>query len=597
MSSNKVHLDLDAELYGDTHTDPFLQDEEKLPINELITRILFERKSFLNVTEESLKEEILGNPSTITEPLGLEQSELSLPAISIDSPEQSIENNLLPTPTEEEEDQPISKFDQFQQQKQELAAHIGSALNETSLSLDFVSLLISAVKPNVGKATMSPHLHKNIPLGSLSADRLQPGEEDQPKSTNCNKIGYGWKYQTLGSVTNLFRTASTTLNEQILKERKYWSMISTVLDNDEVLFKTRDPLTGSKAIGVKYGYGDSGSSYYDQGAGVLRKDEQTGEISFSPLIGHHRNFKLTSKVYKYARVKILSKIDDDYMLTGQSVFDSDKIISGADKVVNDIEKARFFLFEEDLLYYLTREAKSLINYNVSIISNKIIIEINDEIIEIESVVYDENNDDELSNAYQNINKSSSLNNAKAQAILTFLKLMLCCYYNYNLNLKQKIPTSLTKWKQHNTHPLILRPLLGHINHQINITTVHNSLESNLKKFDPERLQYTLEVSKYPHIDNQVEVRNAFQKSIEKPYSRIDVVLENLANKRVMKIEIEVTATEVFANLVIHLNVIKYETMQNYKDNQLGVNSLRLTLNDFADTDECLTWTIRNFLKD
>lgn len=585
MASDKVHLDLDAELYGETHIDPFLQDEEKLPINELITRILFERKSFLNVTEDSLQEEILGKTEDQSQDPGL-------PAINIDPPENS---DHLPTPDNEEE--PVSKFDQFQQQKQDLAAHIGSALNETSLSLDFVSLLISTVKPNVGKATMSPHLQKNIPLGSLSADRLQPSEEEQPKSNNSNKIGYGWKYQTLNNITNLFRDASTNLNEQILKERKYWSMISTVLDNNEVLFKTRDPPSGSRAVGVKYGYGDSGSSYHDQGAGILRKDDQTGEISFSPLIGHHRNFKLTSKVYKFVRVKILSKIDDDYMLTGQTVFGSDKISSGPHKVVRDIEKARFFLFEEDLFYYLTREAKSLINYSVSIISDKILIEINDEIIEIELVVYDENNDDELSNAYQNTNKASSINNSKAQAILSFLKLMLCCYYNYNLNLKQKIPTSLTKWKQHNSHPLILRPLLGHINHQINISNVYNPLESNLKRFDQQKLKYTIDLYRYPHIANTVEVKNAFQKSIEKPSSKIDVVLENLSNHRIMKIEIEVTATEVFANLVINLNVIKYSTMQNFKDNQLGVNSLRLTLNDFADTDECLTWTVRNFLKD
>lgn len=582
-SFDKVYLNLDQELYGESHTDPFLQDEEKLPINELITRILFERKSFLNITEDSLKEEI----ETYKNGIADEEEE--------DSKE--IEQDL----NDQDDNPQESKLQIFQRQKLELASHIGSALNETSLSLDFVSLLISAVKPNVGKATMSPHLNKNIPLGSLTSDRLTPADTDEDEhnnNNNNNKIGYGWKYQALNGVTNLFRSASTGLNEQILKERQYWNMINNVLDNEEILIKMRDPINGSKAIGVKYGYGDSGSSYHDQGLAILRKDEQTGSISFNPISGN--NSKLTKsndKTYKYIRVKILSKFDDDYMLTGQSTFENSLINqSSSHKIVNDIKKARFFLFEEDLFYHLTREAKSLINYNVSIISNKILIEINNQIIEIESVIYDENNEDELNNLYQNINDTSSINNTKAQSILTFLKLMLCCYYNYNLNLKQKVPTSLTKWKQSNTHPLILRPLLGHIKHQVNLTNMSDLLESSLNKFDNEKLKFNIELSKYSNIEKPKTLRDAFQKSINKPFSVFNVKIQNLINKEYLKIEIQVTSTEVFANFVCNLNIIKFMNDESLKNNKQGINVLQMTITDLQDIEECLNWTILNFLK-
>lgn len=602
-SSDKIALDLDPELYGDAHNDPFLQDEEKLPINELITRILVERKSFLNLTEESLHEELESKnngESNGNEPKQVDEEivEYTAPDISIDGQQ----NDDLLEKTQDE-DSKESDFEKFQTQKQELANHIGLALNETSLSLDFVSLLISAVKPNVGKATMSPHLNKNIPLGSLGADRLGRNDEKDANEIkkNSDKIGYGWKYQALNNVTKLFRNASTNLNEQILKERQYWSMVRTVLDNDEVLFRMRDPIDGSKAIGVKYGFGDSGSSYHDKGLAVLRKDSQNGSIEFNSVlstnVGGHVQYKPTDKVYKYVRVKILSKIDDDFMLTGQSRFESELITQNSQhKIVNDIEKARFFLFEEDLFYHLTREAKSLINYNVSLISNKILIEINNEIIEIESVMYDENNVDDLQNTYQNTNELSSLNNKKAQSILTFTKLMLCCYYNYNLRLKQKIPTSVTKWKQTNTHPLILRPLLGHIRHQINISNMNTLLETMLSKFDPAKLKHKVEILKYSNIGKLVKIENAFQKSIEKPLSTFKIFLENLNNKTCLKIDIEITATEVFANLVINLSIIKYDNEKDLDANEGGTNLLQINFTDLNDIEECLNWTILKFLK-
>lgn len=131
---------------------------------------------------------------------------------------------------------------------------------------------------------------------------------------------------------------------------------------------------------------------------------------------------------------------------------------------------------------MIREAKLLVNYNVSIISNKIIIEINNTIIEIESIIYDELNEEELENYYQNISEYSSLNNKKCQLILNYLKLMLCCYYQYNLKLKQKVPTSLTKWKQSNSHPLILRPLVGNMRHELNLSNMESILRTLVAKF-------------------------------------------------------------------------------------------------------------------
>lgn len=553
---------------------------------ELIPRILIERLSFLNLTEESLEQEIARTENALIEDVKTNEEEIE---------DKDIENEetLLHSDSTDDLIDTKNTFENFQKQKIELSKYINSALNETSLSLDFVSLLLSTVKPNIGKSTMSPHLSKSVPIGSLNSDRLS-NNTDMSKYKNSAIIGQGWKLESLNKITNSFKNASLRLNEQVLKEKRYWDMINLVLGNHEILYKTRDPANGSRAIGVRYGYGDSGSNYYDKGLAILRKDNQTGEISFNPVSSAN---KITNKIYKYIRIKILSKIDDDYMLTGQSIFENNFINTSKYRIINDIEKARFFLFEEDLFYQLTREAKYLINYNVLIIANKIIIEINNEIIEIESIMYDENNEDELNNYYQNINQLSSINNKKAQSILTHLKLMLCCFYKYNLQLKQKIPTAITKWKQSNSHPLILRPLLGHIRHEINVQNMLNILNSHLNEFK-DKTKTTIHYEKYINLKRaQEKILNPFIKSIEKPLSTFEVTINKLKDGQVLKIYIDLTSNEVFCTLIVNLNIVKFESFEKINDNQQGVNVLLINFNDLGDLEECLNWTILNFINE
>ncbi|EGW34921.1 mediator of RNA polymerase II transcription subunit 17 [Spathaspora passalidarum NRRL Y-27907] len=559
------HIDLNLDQYTEVNKDPFIQNEDKLNLEELIPRILLERKSFINVTEDSLKKEI-------------EKSSLGI---------DKEEEELLSTEGTDQDEQ-TDPQEAFNKHKLELSKNINSALNETSLSLDFVSLLMASVKPNLAKSTMSPHLTKFVKPGSLNSDRLSTADTNEisaKRDTNSSKIGQGWKLESLNKVTSLFRQSSLNLNEQVLKERRYWNMINLVLANDEVLFRIRDPLNNARAIGVMYGYGDSGSNFHDKGMALLRKDNQTGEISFHPIATYSN--KIVQKVYKYVRIRILSEIDGDYMLTGQSIFQYD-FTKSKTNIINDIERARFFLFEEDLFYQLTREGKMLINYNVSIISNKIIIEINKEIIEIESVVYDELNEEELSNYYQNINAYSSINNTKCQLILNYLKLMLCCYYKYNLKLKQKIPTSLTKWKQFNSHPLILRPLLGNMRHELNLKNMNDILNRILTKHKT----YKLELQKFVNLQNKS--KNPFQKSIEKPVSEFHVLVKN-AKSNILKIKLELTTNEIFVNLIINLTIIRFENESDFENKINGTNVLQINFNDFNEIDECLDWSIQNFV--
>lgn len=545
-------------------------NRDDLRLQELIPRILQERKNFVDITEKALFDEIelLGASKTVDKGLG-EINESESRALASNSTEQE------------------TLLEKFNIQKLDLTRNINNALNETSLSLDFVSLLVASVKPNIAKNTMSPHLQKLIKPYSLNSDKLAKEEVGtlQKDTVRSTKIGHGWKTEATSKIRDLFKQSSENLTTQVKKENKYWNMICLVWSHDEALFRMRDPVNNARAIGVKYGYGDSGSDFQDKGLALFRKNVQTGEVSFHPLsnIGN----KLGAKTYRYVRVRILSRIDSDFMLTGQSVFDY-KYKKSSHDIINDIEMARFFLFEEDLFYQVSREATFLLSYNVSVSANKVSIETENEIIEFENVLYDEANEEELENYYQNVSSVSSINNKKCQLILIYLKLMLCCFYRYNLKLKQKVPTSLTKWKQSNSHPLILRPLMGNIRHHKYLDEVNEILVNLAQQFN---LDPTVKLEKYTSLDGKLS--NPFKRSIEIPNSIFTWTVQN-KNGNVLNVVINVTSNEVFVDLITKLTVTRFDSSKAFLSNVNGVNVLQNDYYDAGDLKESLEWLICDF---
>lgn len=568
--------------------DPFLQNENEETLASLIPRILAERESFLNISEELLQQEIADEEGNDNQMDVVEDTKSSSEA-----PEET-DNDAI-----EQLEAQSSAFETFQKRKNELLGHIGSALNETSLSLDFVSLLLSAVKPGVAKATLSPHLSKNSPLGSLGSDRLNidpaTSEESRTgvKKHSTEKLGMGWKYQSLSNITSLYKSAAASLRAEVATEQEYWKTVHNIQSHGEALCKIRDPISNSKAIGVKYGFSDSGLNYYDKGLAVLRK-RNDGGIDFTPVSSG--GAKLTGAARRFTRIRILSKIDDDFMLTGQSLFrKKDLEGNNKDSVIGDIEQARYFIFEDDLFYHLLREAKNLISYNVSIISNKIIIEIYDQIFEIESVIYDEESEEELSNVYENTTQESSKNNKRAEDILIFLKLMLCCYYNYNLDLKQKMPTSFTKWKQSHSHPLMLRPLIGHIRHEINVRNTEIILHNICKGLDASLASYKIDKKKYRNLETVDSKANPFIKAILKPITEFVVVLLKDTTQQHLKAEVDVTTSDIFVNLIVRFRISKFKCLADLEQNNQGSNVLQLELTDLLEVEESLSWSFMSFI--
>jgi len=66
------------------------------------------------------------------------------------------------------------------------------AFEESSLAQDFISLLLSSVRPAAGGASMSPALKAAVPVGSLAGARIFPQGQNQERD-----IPIGWKKTAL----------------------------------------------------------------------------------------------------------------------------------------------------------------------------------------------------------------------------------------------------------------------------------------------------------------------------------------------------------------------------------------------------------------
>lgn len=173
-------------------------------------------------------------------------------------------------------------------------------------------------------------------------------------------------------------------------------------------------------------------------------------------------------------------------------------------------------------------------------------------------------------------------------ILKYLKIMLCCYYKYNLKLKQKIPTSLTKWKQSNSHPLILRPMLGNIRHELNLQNMQKILDNLKQQFS--EVDFKIDVEKFKNLKRTSN--NPFQKSIEKPLSTFTVIMKY--RKVCLQVKLAVTSNEIFVNLIVKLDIVKFG-VDDLEANSNGLNVMLVEFNEFTGLGESLEWVIRSQL--
>lgn len=359
------------------------EETQKIPLGEQIRRITQEKGSFANLTEDGLAKEIR-------------------------SPVEEEENSTEETPEEGP--------------RQKLIAAVRSALNESALSLDFVSLLISGLRPQSGASSMSPALKRQVPIGTLGCDTIKK----EQNSINKTRPGTGWKLIALENASKHLRDSSVRLQDEAEKEARFWNeLLQTVMDGEVVVKTNRGKMKG---LNVKYGFEESGSTFFENGTGQLVRGAD-GSVVFKTKSAAEK---------KVVRVRSFSG-------------DGEEIGCGfiASEAKTEIQTARNHLFEQELFFQLQQEARSLGAYKVNLECDSIVCESFDGRLEIDFV------EEAL---------ALGPKDHQAQLVCALLHLILCHYYSENLKKQQSIPEPLESNKPAN--PLktyaILRPVLSHM---------------------------------------------------------------------------------------------------------------------------------------
>lgn len=338
----------------------------------------------------------------------------------------------------------------FAERRNEMVDHIKNALNESALSLDFVSLLISCQRPAAGTTSMSPLLKQRVAVGSLGADLLYTTvSEEDPKVTA------GWKINCLNDASQQLKNVAQRVQSEVEKEETYWKGISRLAENGESLFKIRKGEL--RGLGIKYGFADAGSEYRRNRGIAIVKRTNSGAVSF-------KHDSATTR--KVVRVTLYELVDGEKKRVGSSSWTTPSGLNEADPI-SEIAASRAQIFEEELFYELTREQRLLASLKCCLTDGKLVLSLIDEVVEIEYVVQQEEPDSDLFPPCQ-----------RAELINQSLHLLLCQAHKRNLQKRQKeLPQPINSKVRKTNPPLfILRPLVAHILHSKILKRTDRSLE-------------------------------------------------------------------------------------------------------------------------
>lgn len=358
--------------------------------------------------------------------------------------------------------------EEFNKIRKVMLEHINMAMNESSLAMEFVSLLLSPVRESTAVSSMSPFLKKAVNPGSLNSEKVKMPAVSRRDKLSLSILSRGWKLRALNEARAILKKNFTEISSSLKQEHHYWSSIAYNISNKDVLFKIRDKQTTKRSLGLKYGYEDSGSTFRnDRGTAILRGTDEANGLELIPLtLGRTSTVGSVYKGGKFLRVRIFTKIESegDYILSGESSLDklfknhSENSDSKNDDVRLQISKLKFFIFEQELMHQLKKECAYLISYGVTVENeHKIVIELPNEKFEIEYLSLD---DDSVVNHEQDAPKA---NDRRANLMLVTLRMLLIVIYKKNL--RQKMVSNTRKHIASTEKDILLiRPLLGKMRH-------------------------------------------------------------------------------------------------------------------------------------
>jgi mediator of RNA polymerase II transcription subunit 17, fungi type len=295
---------------------------------------------------------------------------------------------------------------------------------------------------------MSPALKQTGTSGKLGSRVLDQKPLSQATRRQLDGVSQGWKSDSFRSSAEKLAAASTRLESDAKHESKFWQEVAQIKSRGWPVSRLpRD----RKAIGVHFGFPEAAPQFQDRGFAVLRQAAD-GSVILDPRSVPRKRDRL--------QVKIIRNGEQ----TGASSFeppqDEDSRLC---RLLNDCRNA---LFEEELFYEVSREARLIANQGITTRGQSVDIDVCGE----------------YTMSLQSTNKSDTTNPANAedrkivQFIAVALRLLLSSAHERNLLRRSQKPPPMTLKPRPTPEYALIRPILTHLRHRAEAAAVRRDLE-------------------------------------------------------------------------------------------------------------------------
>ncbi|KAL2002159.1 hypothetical protein VTN02DRAFT_514 [Thermoascus thermophilus] len=401
--------------------------KDTLPVR--IAQINAQRGSFRNVTEQSLQAEIDARQGKGEAPE--DQYEGKEPA-DVDATE---------------------RLEQLYKRRAEITQFAMQAHMESMFALDFISLLLSKHMPRQAETSISAFLKQTVPMGSLNTDVIKTPQRSESAKKDTKTVSRGWKLESFNAAANKLLKSASRLEEEVAAETKYWGEVLAVKDKG---WKVCRVPREKQVLGVQYGFLEATPAFRDRGLAALRRADD-GRLILDKGIVPSRP--------RAVRVRV--KQDD--RITG-CFKPSQPAAVGDDSIESRILQARDTLYEEELFYELTREARVMASLGVTTQHNLVQFEIS----EGQEIMFDLVDLEELSDQ-PDPETWTHEHDLLAEAVAHAMRILLSYAHRQNLRRRTQIPPPLTPKKRPVPEYPLLRPIAAYLQHSSHVRSLESFL--------------------------------------------------------------------------------------------------------------------------
>jgi mediator of RNA polymerase II transcription subunit 17 len=300
-----------------------ITDNSPKNLSEFIARVNAQPGGFRDVTEEKLRQEIEAGEDDDGQ---------------VESEDADMEDD--------DGDQDTAGPKDPAQARLEVLRHVDIAGNNALLTLDFLSLLLSKQNPTQAGLTLSQQLRDMVGIGTMGSDKLHEPLVTPEKAKDNEDLATGWTLMEINKTRDSAEQASSFLHKEVEAESRYWEEVITVQKAGWSICKVPKE---RHTLGVRFGFSEAAPEFRASGLAPMRRSEN-GSVELD--CGRSGGVSERLQVTYEKDGKIVSQCSLPPLTSSDAPLEA------------RVLEARNTIFAQELWHELTREARSLVAYDV-----------------------------------------------------------------------------------------------------------------------------------------------------------------------------------------------------------------------------------------